>query len=195
VATPAVAVPKSNVRYAGAPDAATANEIPSYAVGSAADAEQVTALDTTFTLFVLPSSVPDRTTTQLAVKAHSTSCVNGPASVKVPKVKAKSASTAGACAQHALYAAPLVPPVISAVAKKKMRYGLEAVTDVVAASPTKDPTPPLLAPQAKPGGKMRTVFELASPTPASWTLHVSDNVHVTACTKGPEIWKDPTRKL
>jgi hypothetical protein len=50
-------------------------------------------------------------------------------------------------------------------------------------------------PHASLDAKIRTTFDDANPTPASWREHASESEHDVAPVNGPEIWKDPTRKL
>jgi hypothetical protein len=57
LATPVVAVPRSNSLYS-APDAATENEAPTYPTGAAEAVAQTSLLATTFTLFELENPVP-----------------------------------------------------------------------------------------------------------------------------------------
>jgi hypothetical protein len=56
-------------------------------------------------------------------------------------------------------------------------------------------TPAAPLPHASLDAKIRTTFVDANPTPVSCSEQASDNVHEVAPVSGPEIWKDPTRKL
>jgi hypothetical protein len=49
-------------------------------------------------------------------------------------------------------------------------------------------------PQTSIEGKILTTFELASPTPASCKAQASVSVQLVASVRGPDIWKEPTRK-
>jgi hypothetical protein len=191
VATPAFIVPIVYVSNGVEPTLGV-KVAPVYPVGRLPPLPQACVVDISFTVLELTKPVPVSCTMHCTVIVQPVATnTRGPFNVKSPTSKEKSAFPAGLWLQHTRYRTPEVPAVISLPATAYTSYGVEPVTDVVAAKPVNVFTPAAVLPHDWPDAKMRIVFVAAKPNPVSCIEHVSVKVQSVSAVNGPEIWNDP----